>query len=378
MNLAPNATFAQFATAYAGALSSLGIESNVQALRSDGTMEYSSEAAEFFDMPLINIDGSRSTAARDSYVLLSAPKEPVALFSRDEQPTRHAESPFISGMNRLESIIFSSTDKIADDLDIPIEKIWPTGMDDWRRQFRSIRQFSLSDIIAGKTPLSDDIIEHLARGIDACASMSMQSSQGDQLRTARLYFISGILFANLEDPKISKKAIRMFNLSSEFFFHFNDHAVTAAIVSEIPVTVSGLAADRMEAYLAHTAACWDKAASSLLDAGDIAGAIITIYRGLRAASLSKNYLAMRHLFELSAAINDRKGNVKEQNRDHLRSALATFNAYAPMAESDENLVWKEAFRGLQFPFELIENQGMTDAIRPFIEVARKRAGMTAS
>lgn len=365
MSISTNATIAQFAAAYAGALSSLGIECAPQALVSDGTIEYGSEATGPLDKPLINIDGSRSTHARSSYILLSAAKERIAVMSPKSGVDEiiNVDPPFLSEIDRLEEILDSETISITHHF---------AGPDSEGYAIRRPRLRELLKTLSSH-PIAFDFHENIKHIAYRIATDAHRTIRGDYTDAAGQFFVAGALLAGLGDEDSVKKAVEMFLESAGRFGMMNVYSISRPAVTELAATLVGKDETQSDSFLSMIADFWDDAAKALKIRGDVVGATIAIYRGLRAAALSKNYDAMRLLFAFSAEINGESENTEEQMRDYLRSAQAAFNTYIHGTNSDEHFIWEEAFWGLQSAFGLMNDQNMIDTIKPFLVAAKERA-----
>ena len=374
MSIVPNASIGQFTAAYAGALSSLGVSCAPQLLHYKGHIVYGGEATGP-DEPLIKIDGSRSTAARDEYVMLSVPKEQIFADPRERDVNLlNPTSPFLSEIDRFDEIVDSTTINVVAEYALPAHK----GPSVSTLKVK-LSELKLRDVLKA---LSDpDVTDEYREGIKRAAHIIANDAdniigfgKGDELKAAETFFVAGILFAGLKDDESNDIAIRMVAESARLFYATRLHHVAAAAVTEILPWLMKDDPKRRDAFLVQAADRWEEVASALHREGDIFGASIAVYRGLRAAALSKHYDAMRILFALSAEINGEKKNTGEQTRDYLRSTLATFNTYIHGANSDENRVWKEACSGLYLAIAFAKEQNVLEAIAPFMTAAQERAG----
>ena len=332
MSISPNALIGQFATAFGGAMASLGIESTAQALMSDGTIVYTDGTPGTMDRPLVEIDGSSSTI-RDDYARLTTWKKPIALFS-DSSIVR---SKFLSDVEPLESVLDSRMIDVT-------EKIKGRNHEGHMTRSVSLRNVlkKLFEGVTTETAALENLPYQIA-AMGAAESTLMDARQRVELgedsprKVAELFFISAALHAGLGGMKPSEKAAEVFGESVRQFSLAEEYGVAIAAVSEIPAWLFRDDVKRRDAYLFHVADHWDIAAKELHKSGDFTGAIIAIYRGLRAAALSKNYEAMSNLFVQKGGF----GIQEEMGKSFLRAAGAKLKMYETGMATNEKQVLLE-------------------------------------
>lgn len=419
MGIAPNASIAQFTAAYAGALTSLGIGCAPQLLNPSGAIIYSGEATGP-DEPLMKIDGSRSTAARDEYVMLSVPKEKIFAEPKDRDVSiLDPTSPFLSEIDHLEEILDSRKTNITQnfagrdhqgymvrnlslrDILKALHKGDPSTSDPSLKGIKDAAANIVKIVDEGEASPSDPRIEGLRSGAheiatgsgypslsdsfiegvkDAAYAFAVRANdklipgQRDELEAAGLFFAAAVLFAGLADEKSMERAVEMFAHSAKYFFKTHENPVAAAAVTEILAWLKKDDPKWRDPYLVQAADRWEEAARALHGRGDVFGATIAVYRGLRAAALSSHHEDMKVLFSISSRINGERKNAEGQMGDYLRGALMILKMHEDGRIPDEKLVWEEAYGGLNAASMLMKDQGMIDAIKPFLAVARERSG----
>lgn len=365
MIIAPNATIAQFAEAYSGALFSMGVHSAAQALMSDGSIDYGSEAVGPFDKPLINIDGSRSTDARDLYSRLSSLEKPSATF---QSPPRANDgtgknSRFLSDINLLEKTLDKR--KFAVKVDARVHTAGKLGL----------RQ--ILKVLSGEGRIEGDLSECIPHrravkiAVDEMRRLDRENSPAPNkkkfsLDIARRRFISAVLyFAHCTS---AEGAAEKFIRSANYLYEMGKYPVAAVAVAEISAALAIGDAMTRNPYLAHAADLWVDAAKVLLEEKDIPGTIIATYRGLKASALSSNYGAMSDLFRIRAATDWDLGNRNEAGLDLLRSALATLRMFRSTSSKHET--WQDVSWRMRLGSEQLQSIRTIDTLKPFVFFVR--------
>lgn len=374
MGIASNATIGQFTASYAAALSSLGIGCAPQLLCNNGEIIYCGEPTGP-DEPFVRIDGSQSIGARNEYVALTVPKEVIFADPKDRDINLlNPTSPFLSEIDRFDEIVDSTT------IDVVAEYMRPAHKGPSVSTLKvRLNTLKLRDVLKAlsDTNVADEYREGVKRAaydFATRANDNLMPGQQYELKAAELFFSAAVLFAGLADEKSMERAVEMFAHSAKYFCKTHENPVAAAAVTEILAWLRKDDPKWKDAYLVQAADRWEEAASALHRQGDIFGATIAVYRGLRAAALSSHHEVMKVLFGISWRINGGRGNTEGQIGDCLRSALMILRLHEDGGVLDEKMVWEEAYGGLYVASTLMKDQGMIDALKPFLDAARERSG----
>jgi len=385
MSIATNATIGQFTAAYAAALSSLGIECAPQMLHYSDGIIYGEEATGP-DEPFVKIDGSRSTGARNEYIAISVPKEKIFVEPKDRDVSvLDPTSSFLDEIDRFDEVLDSSKIDIIQSFAGRDHEGLMVTAPSLREVLKTLSL--LGDVVED---LSADVLKALpesnvsdeyregvkgaAYDFATWANDKLMPGQRDYLKAAELFFAAGALFAGLADEKSIDRAVEMFAESAKQFYMTKDHRVSAAAVTEILAWLKKDDPKWSNAYLVQAADRWEEAAIVLHGRGDVFAATIAVYRGLRAAALSSHHEAMKVLFDISSRINLERKNTEGLIGDYLRGALMILSLHEDGRAPDEKLAWEEAYCGLHLAFELMKDEGMIDALKPFLDVAKERSG----